>query len=102
MKNIIEGLQYLHHELKIMHRDIKPEYLSNIFYSIFTFLFLNLLLFRNILLTINDEIKIADFDSSNDSFEDTEYSLTKMIGTPGYLSPEMDSLQPYDFKTDIW
>ena len=59
-------------------------------------------LHRNILLTFNDEPKIADFDNSDDSSEETENSLTKNVGTPGYQSPEMRSLENYDNKTDIW
>ena len=59
----------------------------------------------NILVTIGNLIKLADFDTSRDNSEntqDTEYSLTHSVGTPGYMSPEMMSSSRYDYKTDIW
>ena len=60
---------------------------------------------RNILVTIENLIKLADFDISNDdsdNTQDTDNSLTQSVGSPGYMSPEMVNSSKYDFKTDIW
>lgn len=56
---------------------------------------------RNILLTAEDEIKIADFGISRMDDSATP-SWTPFRGTIFYMSPEMKAHQVYDFKTDIW
>ena len=63
---LLRGLEYLHKERKITHKDIKPQ---------------------NILLTTNGAVKIADFGVSGtvrNSFE----CMTNYAGTVSYMSPE--------------
>ena len=58
-------------------------------------------LFRNILLTVDNNIKIADFGISRID-DSANPSWTPFRGTLAYMSPEMKAHQAYDFKTDIW
>lgn len=66
----------------IVHRDIKPE---------------------NILFDTkqpNSNIKVIDFGAST-KFSEQE-KLTKRIGTPFYVAPEILTKKPYDEKCDVW
>ena len=87
LKNILEGLKYLHSK-NIMHRDIKPE---NI-------------LFRTANIKEPNQIVIADFGlaTSNDV---KEYLFPK-CGTPGFVAPEIYShnnpKEHYDLKCDLF
>lgn len=86
-RQIAVGLEYMH-EHRVCHRDIKLE---------------NILLCDGI-------VKITDFGLS--TFIKKEYSsyyqmdvdqiLTKLVGTPYYMSPEMFEYLGYGFKTDMW
>ena len=62
----LQGLSYLHKELKVIHRDIKPS---------------------NILLNRNGEVKIADFGVSG-KMESSLDGKTSWVGTVQYMSPE--------------
>lgn len=73
---VLLGLKYMH-ELKCIHRDIKP---------------------RNILVSLDGNIKITDFGLSK--FNESSF-LSSFNGTFAYTSPEMLS-QKYSFPTDIW
>ncbi len=48
----------------------------------------------------NNILKICDFGISR--IIATISNITKGIGTPPYMSPEMHDDQVYDFKADIW
>ena len=61
------ALAYCHHELKLLHRDIKP---------------------ANVLLTRDDDIKIADFGLSK-SLTASNMQAHTQLGTPLYMSPEV-------------
>ncbi|KAI0424302.1 serine/threonine-protein kinase [Xylaria sp. FL1042] len=61
---VVQSLIYLH-DRDIIHRDIKPE---------------------NLLLTANDELKLADFGHSVHSPKNRR---TTICGTPDYMPPEM-------------
>ena len=75
-KEILNGLDYLH-DNKIIHRDIKPE---------------------NILLK-DDILKICDFGLS----QNTEISVNKgIVGTNGYIAPEIQTGYNYNNKVDLW
>ncbi|KAI0818273.1 Pkinase-domain-containing protein [Xylaria sp. FL0064] len=75
---VTRSLIYLH-ERDIMHRDIKPE---------------------NLLLTENDELKLADFGHSVHSPENRS---TDVCGTPDYMAPEMFSpTQEHTKAVDQW
>ena len=68
------------HLLRIVHRDIKP---------------------HNVFLGAGDVVKVGDFGVSKLLGGSRELATT-MIGSPGYLAPELCSGEPYDAKADIW
>jgi serine/threonine protein kinase len=76
------GIQYMHYN-GVIHRDLKP---------------------ANILLNNKDnpnKIVICDFGASICLDNENAYCYTK-IGTPYFMSPEQNSSNQYDKKTDIW
>lgn len=66
------------HEKKVIHRDIKPE---------------------NLLLSLQGEIKIADFGWSVHA---PSSKRTTLCGTLDYLPPEMVEGKMHDEKVDLW
>ncbi|XP_056097621.1 serine/threonine-protein kinase 10 isoform X2 [Rhinichthys klamathensis goyatoka] len=83
-KQMLEGLQYLH-SMKIIHRDLKA---------------------GNILLTLDGDIKLADFGVSAKNTK-TLQRRDSFIGTPYWMAPEVVMCEtmkdaPYDYKADIW
>ncbi|KAK3102737.1 hypothetical protein FSP39_013560 [Pinctada imbricata] len=82
LMQIMQGVKFLHKN-GVIHRDLKT---------------------KNILLTKERTIKIADFGvaRSIDS-NDSTGNYSKFVGTVHYMSPEMISENPkYNEKTDIW
>jgi serine/threonine protein kinase/tetratricopeptide (TPR) repeat protein len=93
-KDIARGLARAH-EKGIIHRDLKPE---------------------NLMITRHGEVKILDFGLAKAHEEqpptasalekaDTETNLTregKLLGTPGYMSPEQARGQEVDARTDVF
>ncbi|CAF1085670.1 unnamed protein product [Didymodactylos carnosus] len=79
VKQVIEGLQYLHGH-GILHRDIK---------------------LQNLLLTENYDIKIADFGLAK-KVETRDEKNHTMCGTPNFLSPEIAMRTAHSFETDVW
>ena len=96
-KQLIETINFIHQKCKIIHRDLKP---ANIFMQ-------------------DDVIQIGDFGLATDSIElkrknsideqhlsfdkeSVELSLTRNIGTPGYMAPELEANEYYDDKVDIF
>lgn len=73
---VTDAVSYCHRH-NVIHRDIKPE---------------------NILLTLNGDIKLADFGWSVRS----PCSRKTMCGTLDYLPPEMVQQQVYDKEVDNW
>lgn len=73
------------HQNNVVHRDLKPE---------------------NILMDENLELKISDFGFSAKVTE--EDKLTELLGTPGYLAPEMLKVsveadaEGYNKEIDMW
>uniref|UniRef100_A0A8C9WUX4 non-specific serine/threonine protein kinase n=1 Tax=Scleropages formosus TaxID=113540 RepID=A0A8C9WUX4_SCLFO len=83
-KQTLEALIYLH-ENKVIHRDLKA---------------------GNILLTLEGDVKLADFGVSAKNTK-TLQRRDSFIGTPYWMAPEVVMCEtskdrPYDFKADIW
>ncbi|XP_064838343.1 serine/threonine-protein kinase 10 [Oncorhynchus masou masou] len=83
-KQTLEALVYLH-SIKIIHRDLKA---------------------GNILLTLEGDIKLADFGVSAKNTK-TLQRRDSFIGTPYWMAPEVVMCEtmkdaPYDYKADIW
>uniref|UniRef100_UPI00398ECD4C STE20-like serine/threonine-protein kinase n=1 Tax=Pristiophorus japonicus TaxID=55135 RepID=UPI00398ECD4C len=83
-RQMLEGLDYLHSN-KIIHRDLKA---------------------GNILLTLEGDIKLADFGVSAKNTR-TIQRRASFIGTPYWMAPEVVQCEtmkdaPYDHKADVW
>ncbi|XP_028747109.1 serine/threonine-protein kinase Nek4 isoform X2 [Peromyscus leucopus] len=71
--------QYLH-EKHILHRDLKTQ---------------------NVFLTRTNIIKVGDLGIARVLEHHGDMAST-LIGTPYYMSPELFSNQPYNYKSDVW
>ncbi|XP_055953721.1 serine/threonine-protein kinase PLK4-like [Argiope bruennichi] len=78
-KQIVDGVMYLHSKC-IIHRDLT---------------------LRNILLTKDMKVKIADFGLSTDSIQPDIKKYT-VVGTPNYMPPEIRKNKGYGDKVDCW
>ncbi|CDS35968.1 STE20 serine:threonine protein kinase [Echinococcus multilocularis] len=81
---VISGLAFLHKHL-IIHRDLKA---------------------GNILITLNNEIRLADFGVSTRMASENQ-KRTTFIGTPYWMAPEVIACEtfkdnPYDMAADVW
>ena len=78
----VQLLAALHtiHCRRIVHRDIKPQ---------------------NLFLGSDGSIKIGDFGVSRILSSSRDLATT-VVGSPGYLSPELCKGEPYGEKADIW
>ncbi|NXI56816.1 NEK4 kinase, partial [Chloroceryle aenea] len=76
---IAMALQYLH-EKHILHRDLKTQ---------------------NVFLTRTNIIKVGDLGIAK--VLENQYDMANtLIGTPYYMSPELFSNKPYNYKSDVW
>uniref|UniRef100_A0A6Q2Y5W1 non-specific serine/threonine protein kinase n=1 Tax=Esox lucius TaxID=8010 RepID=A0A6Q2Y5W1_ESOLU len=83
-KQTLQALLYLH-DHKVIHRDLKA---------------------GNILLSLNGDVKLADFGVSAKNTK-TLQRRDSFIGTPYWMAPEVVMCEtskdrPYDYKADIW
>ncbi|GAB6023238.1 hypothetical protein CHUAL_008056 [Chamberlinius hualienensis] len=83
-REMCQGLDFLHKH-KVIHRDLKA---------------------GNVLLTIDGEVKLADFGVSAKN-RSTLQKRDSFIGTPYWMAPEVVQCEtfrdnPYDQKVDIW
>lgn len=76
---IAMALQYLH-ERHILHRDLKTQ---------------------NVFLTRTNIIKVGDLGIAR-VLENHSDMASTLIGTPYYMSPELFSNKPYNYKSDVW
>ncbi|XP_064130467.1 serine/threonine-protein kinase Nek4 isoform X4 [Loxodonta africana] len=76
---IAMALQYLH-ERHILHRDLKTQ---------------------NVFLTKANIIKVGDLGIARVLENHCDMAST-LIGTPYYMSPELFSNKPYNYKSDVW
>ncbi|NXW47513.1 NEK4 kinase, partial [Nyctiprogne leucopyga] len=76
---IAMALQYLH-EKHILHRDLKTQ---------------------NVFLTRTNIIKVGDLGIAR-VLENQSDMASTLIGTPYYMSPELFSNKPYNYKSDVW
>jgi len=86
-RQVLEGIQHMH-EKNIVHRDLKPE---------------NLLLLSE---EANSDVKVTDFGLSHIQPMGEAIKITKAVGTPSYLAPEvldmLDNGVPYGKEADLW
>ncbi|THD23333.1 Dual specificity mitogen-activated protein kinase kinase hemipterous [Fasciola hepatica] len=78
---VVTGLEYLHQELKIIHRDVKPS---------------------NILANRQGAVKVCDFGISGDLINSVAQTN---LGTKTYLAPERiecSGNQGYRIQSDVW
>lgn len=75
---IIIALRYLHIDLKVIYRDLKPE---------------------NCMLNADGNLVLTDFGLSKVSNDDSKHSI---IGTCQYMAPEVLKGEDYGFAVDWW
>ncbi|CAF3383508.1 unnamed protein product [Rotaria socialis] len=79
IKQIVAGIEYLHSH-QILHRDLK---------------------LHNLLLTKDNNVKIADFGLAKQLVTHEQRNFT-MVGTPNFLAPEIATRKTHSFEADIW
>ncbi|KAA6375522.1 MAG: putative Serine/threonine-protein kinase svkA, partial [Streblomastix strix] len=79
LRNVLDGLEYLHKSKRI-HRDMKA---------------------GNVLIRSSGDIKIGDFGVSA-TLQKTMDKKNTFVGSPYWMAPEMMKDVPYDRKVDIW
>jgi len=81
--SVVKALEYLHTELNVIHRDVKPS---------------------NILINHSGVIKLCDFGISGQLVD--SYAKTMSAGCKPYMAPERISSPPgsrgYDIRSDVW
>ncbi|CAE8740608.1 unnamed protein product, partial [Polarella glacialis] len=79
---VLDGLEYLHSVMHVIHRDVKPS---------------------NLLLSTTGILKITDFGVSGELEDDLEQkNKVTFVGTIHYMSPERVVGKPYEYNSDTW
>ncbi|KAH3743580.1 TKL protein kinase [Pelomyxa schiedti] len=73
--DVAQGMAHIH-SVGLLHRDLKPQ---------------------NILVDVNGTCKICDFGTST-----TDTSLKAVVGTPGYIAPEVELGRGFSQKSDVY
>lgn len=85
LRDVLEGIAFLHDKCHVCHRDVKSE---------------------NILLTPDGRCKVADYGASRTlqavAGGGPSAMLTSCVGTPHYMAPEVVRNEPYGRRADIW
>ena len=76
-REVLQALHFLHSELDIIHRDVKPE---------------------NILISYDGDVKLADLGLSTKASK----KQGQRVGTPPYMAPSVLRDPCYDHTVDIW
>merc|ERR1711964_663279 len=79
-KQMIQGLAFMHSN-DVIHRDIKP---------------------ANVLISVDGQVKLADFGMAFDLSELTHTVLQTLCGTPAFIAPEVIRRDRHTTSTDIW
>jgi serine/threonine protein kinase len=79
-ESVLSALEFLHEDLHVIHRDVKP---------------------GNILLSRCGKAKLADLGIAT-SPSSSNYSTNEWVGTTTYMSPERLRGDDYSFSADIW
>ena len=74
------ALEYLHNDIKLLHRDVKP---------------------NNVFLSAEGDVRLGDFGLSK-VLSKTDDVAEAQVGTPLYMSPELANGKPYDRGADVW
>lgn len=80
MSKILDAFAYIH-SLGIVHRDVKPS---------------------NVMVRPDGSICVIDFGIVKSRMGDSEYTVGKVIGTDGYMSPEQAGGFTVDYRSDIY
>nr|POF03918.1 serine/threonine-protein kinase psk1 [Quercus suber] len=81
MAEIILALQHLHHNVRVIYRDLKPE---------------------NCLLDQEGHLLLTDFGLSKVALEEENDRTNSILGTIEYMAPEVIQGHAYDFTVDWW
>lgn len=81
MAEMILALEHLHHNVRVIYRDLKPE---------------------NCLLDSEGHLLLTDFGLSKVAVEDEEERANSVLGTIEYMAPEVIRGEGYDFMVDWW
>merc|ERR1711964_23542 len=79
-KQIIQALDFMHTN-DVVHHDLKP---------------------ANVLVTIDGQIKVADFGTAFDLSQLTNTVEQTFCGTPAFIAPEVIRRDKHTTRTDIW
>lgn len=81
---VVSALEYLHSQLQVIHRDVKPS---------------------NILINFKGQVKLCDFGISGqlvDSLAKTMDAGCKPYMAPERIDPSRDAKRGYDIRSDVW